>query len=361
MKLIRIFGLASHSFKERTSGVDFVRIIQPLKALNGYKDDEVEFKTTIFDPKNTDSFDWRDVFRDYDIVYFNYVNNDIGYAIMGLMAQKYGRKLVCDLDDNLWSILPDNGAYEAFKKGSEGIKIVTAIFNDVHYMTCTNHYLRNAIAFNTLKTHDKIKIFPNYIDLDLYKHRCNFKDRGYYVGLHFGSSTHFTSLANEEFKKGMDRIMRDYPNFTLHTVGAFLPSYQQKWGARYKQGFGAEDIFKWIEIMPKFLDEADFMIVPLNDNVYNRSKSAIKRWEASSAKLPFIAQNIRQYNEVIDNGIDGFLCNTADDWYNSISKLILDKDLRRSMGEAGYQRTVREAQIQDHVVDYANFFKSIIE
>ena len=52
MKLIRLFGMPAHTFKHRTSGVDFARIIQPLKALDGYKDNEAEFQVTIFDVKN---------------------------------------------------------------------------------------------------------------------------------------------------------------------------------------------------------------------------------------------------------------------------------------------------------------------
>ena len=93
MRKAKIFALPSHTFIDKVSGVDYARIIQPMKFLNGYKDDEIEIETTVYDHSKSKSFDWRDIFQEYDIVYFNYTTNDIGYAIMGLLAQKYNKKL----------------------------------------------------------------------------------------------------------------------------------------------------------------------------------------------------------------------------------------------------------------------------
>ena len=278
---------------------------------------------------------------------------------MGTMAQKYGKKLICDLDDNLWDILIDNGAYDIFKKGSQSLKVVTCILNDVHYVTCTNQYLKNVIAHNTTKTHDKIKVFPNYIDLELYKYRKEFKDNAHVTGLHFGSSTHFVSLADKEFINALDRIMKEYPNFTFYTIGSFFPRYKINWGVRYKQGYGDTDILKWIDKMPEFIAQSDFMLVPLMVNVYNRAKSSCKYLEASSTKLPGAYQRIRQYEEIIKDGENGFLCTTEQEWYEKITKLINDAQLRKEMGKKAFE-TAKEWSIQVHVKEYASFFKQVL-
>jgi glycosyltransferase involved in cell wall biosynthesis len=195
MKKIRIFALPSHQTIDRTSGVDFARIIQPMQHLNGWKDDEVEFEVTMFDINETT--DWLYVAKNYDIIYLNYIANSWGYAAMGAMARKHGVKLVLDVDDSLWNIRSDNSAYIAYHKGSEPLNHFTCICDDVDYMTCTNSYLKNVIVHNTHKKHDQIKVFPNYIDLDLYRFRPPFKDTAEIQLTHFGCFDDKTEILTE--------------------------------------------------------------------------------------------------------------------------------------------------------------------
>jgi len=366
MKTIKIFSLPSHATKERTSGVDFARIIQPSKHLNGYADREARFEVDVYDPNEEELHaqpaEWMKIAKSYGIIYFNYLNNPWGFAAMGAMARANGVKLVMDLDDSLWNISPDNPAYEVYKKGGQAIRDFISICNEVDYITCTNDYLKHVIMNNTKKTADKIKVFPNYIDLNLYSHRSPFKDDRQIRLMHFGSTTHFIDLADSEFRKGIDRIMTEYPNVTVKMIGAFQADFKNKWGARYETAYGDTDIYKWIDgRFREYLDECDILVVPLIDNIYNRCKSPIKFLEASSAKKPGVWQDIRQYQEVVDHGKNGFLAKKASGWYRLIKTLIDDTDKRRKMGEAAFKTIEDNWTIQEHVPDYASFFKSIID
>lgn len=356
MKKIKVFVLPSHQSKERTSGVDFVRVIQPMVKLNGYKDDEIEIETTIYDINK--STDWLEVAKTYDVIYFNYLNNPWGFAAMGSMARSHGVKMVMDVDDSLWNLRADNPAYNVYKKGSQQLSDFTAICNEVDYLTVTNQYLKHVAMNNTRKSADKVIVFPNYIDLELYNYRPEFKDN-YEINLvHFGSTTHFTDLQNHEFIRGLDRIMKEYPNVIFTTVGAFIPEFRQKWGMRYKNPYGNSDIYKWVkDHFPKFMDDVDIMLVPLDDDIYNRCKSSIKWIEASSAKKTGVWQDIRQYREVIRNGENGFLAKKDTEWYNAIKKLIEDKEARRKLGEQAFKDVSDGWQIQNHLKEYADFFK----
>lgn len=359
MKKIRVFALPSHQTKERTSGVDFARVIQPMLALNGYKDEEVEFEVTLFNIE--EKTDWLHVAQNYDIIFFNYLQNPWGFAAMGAMARKHGVKLIMDLDDSLWNIKSDNPAASVFAKGSDNIRNFTAICNEVDYITCTNSYLKNVIINNTYKRPEKIFVFPNYIDLERYSHRSPFKDTEEIILTHFGSTTHFMDLCDEEFTKGIDKVMSEYPNVKLRTVGSFIPRYRARWGLRYENAYGDTDIYKWIaNKFPGFMDETDILVVPLINDLYNRCKSGIKYLEASSAKKPGVYQRIRQYEELVD-GENGLLAYRADEWYEAIKKLIDDKELRRSMGEKAFETVEKEHQMKDKVVDYAEFFKEILD
>lgn len=360
MKKIRIFAFPSHSPRTQVSGVDWARIIQPMEHLNGYSDGETTFEVDMWDGKKIEPNKWYLKVGRYDIVYLGYLVNDLVFATLGCMARLRGVKMVMDIDDALWLINPDNTVYETYKKGSKGIDVITSIANEVDYVTCTNSYLRNVIANYTLKKHEKIAVFPNCIDLDFYSYRADLQDKKNLRITHFGSSSHYADLTNPEFVTGMDRIMQEYPNVTFLTIGSFFPEFREKWGQRYEEGPGHPNLKVWVkERFPEVMAKTDIFVAPLTENVYNRAKSDIKRSEVGTAKVPFIGQRIRQYEEVITDGVDGFLARTADEWYSSIKKLLDDFNLRKKIGEAGFERVKRERQIKDLVPEYAKFFKIV--
>lgn len=361
MKTIKIFGVPSHASKDRTSGVDFARIIQPLQHLNGWTNGKVKIETVVYDPNNEIHNDWRVVAKKFDIVYFNYTANPWAFAAMGAMCRANNVPMVLDLDDNLFNITQDNPAYEVYKKGSDGLRNFTAITNEVDYVTCTNRYLSNVILYNTRKSSDKVFVFDNYIDLDLYKYPQPFKDTEEILLTHFGSTTHFVDLQNKEFVEGVRRILRDFPTVRFLTVGSFVPSFRNNWGNRYENEFGHVDIYTWIkDKFPNVMKKTDICVVPLENLPYTRCKSAIKYLEMSSAKKPGVWQKIRQYAEVI-NGENGILAETSNEWYEAIKSLVLDAKKRKEMGEKAYQDIVENRQMKDNVNKYAEFFINVFD
>jgi glycosyltransferase involved in cell wall biosynthesis len=355
MKTIKIFVVPSHQTLERTSGVDFARVIQPMQHLNGWTNGEVKFKTTIFDPIKNKNLNWIEVVNKYDMIFFNYTLSDWSFAAMGAMARKAGVPMVMDLDDNLWNVASDNVAYEVLKPGGQGVKVLTAITKEVDYVTVTNQYLKNVVIHNTGKAHDRVKVFDNYINLDLYKYPLEFKDTAEITLTHFGSSTHFVDLQNKAFMTGVDRVMKDYPNVNFLTVGSFIPAMRYKWGQRYQNEFGHVDIYKWVS--DRFSDvmaKTDICVVPLEENVYTRAKSAIKFLEMSSAVKPGVWQDIRQYQEAVVPGT-GLLARTDTNWYAEIKKLIDDKEFRKQMGQNAYNHIKDNYQMKDKIDKYAEF------
>ena len=355
--MIKVFGFPSFTTKKRQSGVDYVRMVLPMTELK--KQDG--FKVDIFTPDREEMV-WDKTAEKFDVFYFNYLNNPWGFATMGAMARKNGVKLIMDLDDNIWNILSDNKAYGVWKPGGKPIRELTAIANEVDHITCTNRYLRNAIIANTDKKIEDITILPNRIDIDsVYTWRKPFKEELSITIGHFGSTTHFHSLQEEEFVKGMNKLMREYPNVKFRTIGAFIPKFREMWGRRYEEKAGSPDLMTWIkERAPEVLADVDFLAVPLNNNVYNRSKSSIKFLEASSMMIPGCYQNIRQYKKVINHGVNGMLCESARDWYKSMKTLIDNPPLRKNIAKAAYETVEKDWQMKDHVQEYVDMFEKVV-
>ena len=360
MRTIKLYGFPSHQTKERTSGVDFARVIQPMKHLNGYTDGEVIFETTLYDINKEPRDNWVDIAKEYDAVFLNYTVLDVPYAYMGAPIRGEGKKIIYDLDDAIWYVNPDNIVHDQLKELNAGY-LVTCMLDDADGVVTTNGYLRNIIADKSYKRHKDILVAPNCIDFELYNKTFTPKKRNEVVLMHFGSTSHFSDLLRPDFVEGVDRILKEYPNVRLKTVGAFIPEFRYKWGNRYENAFGDVDIYRWIsEKFPLYMEEADIMVVPLIDNVYNRGKSDIKAMEIGSTGKPAVFSSTRPYIETIEHGKTGFLANSADEWYQHIKALIDSIELRKKLGSALYRYVRSYRQAKDIVPLYAGFIRRIL-
>lgn len=354
-KVKKIFVYPAHCDGKHTPGVDYVRVIRPMQELAK----QPGFEVTIFNGEK--KMDWRKIAKEYDALYINYITNAWGYVAMASQMELNHKKIVYDLDDLIWEIQEDNAAYATYKPGSEGRATVTDIIaRGCDYVTCTNQYLKNGIAHYTGKSHNQIQVFPNYIDLDLYKWRSDNKEK-YEVKIgYFGSSSHFNDLVNPGFVGGLEKLMSEYPQVRFFTVGAMIQQIKKRFGPRYDTGFGDHDIFKWVKMMPLLLGDIDIFVAPLVDITYARAKSGIKFLEYSSTKIPGVYQNIRQYKEVVEHGKNGFLCETAHDWYSSLRDLVESRELRIKMGKEAFKTVKNHWTIQKNINQYVDFFNKVV-
>lgn len=357
VKPIKIFALPSHQQKDHTSGVDFARVIQPMNYLNGYK----EFEVDIYDIHAKIQPNWIQVAKDYDVVFLNYTVLDWAFAAMGAPLRHYGKKIIYDIDDCIWHIRADNPTYEQFHANDGAfIHNIRSMIDEVDHVTTTTRYLRNVIVDKTFKRHNQITVLPNYIDLSRYNKTFKVKEDYKTIILHFGSTTHFEDLLQKPFAKAMERIMEIYPHVEFMTVGSFMPEYRARFGRRYINEFGATDIYAWIQKMPQFMAIADIVVAPVESDIYNRCKSAIKYLEYSSAKIPGVYQDINQYQDIVEDGVNGYLASTEDEWFKRLKILIDNRKLRASIGESSYQ-TAKKNQIEDHIEEYAEVIRTVLD
>ncbi len=360
MKTIKIYAFSTHQTKERTSGVDFCRVIQPMKALDGYCDGEVKFEVTFHNIHKKKQDNWLAIAKEYDLIFTNYTVLDWGFAYMGLAVRKEGKKMIMDIDDAVWHIGKDNIAHDAMKELS-GPQKISCMLAEVDGITCTNRYLKNVILNYVKKDSDKIAVLSNQIDLSLYNTTHPAKDTNTITLLHFGATGHFLDQLDPEFVKGMDRIFREYPNVRFKAIGSFISELRKKWGRRYENDFGDVDIYKWIsDKFPCFMEECDIMVVSLLDNIYNRSKSDVKFLESASAMKPGVFAAVRPYTDTIINGETGYLAKTSGDWYKYLKLLIDSKEERQRIGENAYDYVVANRQMKSNIKPYAEFIKKIL-
>jgi len=92
-----------------------------------------------------------------------------------------------------------------------------------------------------------------------------------------------------------------------------------------------------IELCPyrdylKVLAECDISIAPLENYIFNYSKSNIKYIEASILAIPSVCSPRPTFSHVINHGENGFLCKSNDEWLSVLVMLVNSAELRHEIG-----------------------------
>ncbi len=106
-----------------------------------------------------------------------------------------------------------------------------------------------------------------------------------------------------------------------------------------------------------YLSDADIGLMPLKETPRAKGKCAFKALQYMAVGTPAIISPVGMNADVIDDGVNGFLARTPEEWKDKLEQLIQDADLRERMG-----RAARET-VQRHYSHDANYpiFKQVME
>ena len=128
------------------------------------------------------------------------------------------------------------------------------------------------------------------------------------IGYASGSRAH-----DEDFKtvaKALADVLNLYEHVELQVIGYVvmppeLEPFKDRINTRPFTGY-----VKYFEALSRI----DINIVPLVEDRFNACKSAIRYLEASLCRVPTVAASVGQFSEIIDDGQDGHLAKTNEDF-----------------------------------------------
>lgn len=82
-------------------------------------------------------------------------------------------------------------------------------------------------------------------------------------------------------------------------------------------------------------------MAPLQDSLFNESKSRLKLAEMSACGVPWVASPTREYKTFAAESGTGILASSPNEWHRALKQLVENPDLRAEMSEAGreYMKT----------------------
>ena len=106
--------------------------------------------------------------------------------------------------------------------------------------------------------------------------------------------------------------------------------------------------------------EFDLVIAPLADNLFNRCKSGLKFLEYSAIGAPGVYSRLSPYEEIVSDGVNGFLAVNKTEWFDKLTQLIESPDLRYQMAVAA-QKTVEENWLlSQNIHSWDDIYKRLI-
>jgi glycosyltransferase involved in cell wall biosynthesis len=85
---------------------------------------------------------------------------------------------------------------------------------------------------------------------------------------------------------------------------------------------------------------ADIGIMPLPDDEWTKGKCGFKALQYMALEIPALVTPVGVNTEIVEHGVDGFVCSTEQMWQVYITELIIDKSKAKHMGMMG-RKTVQ--------------------
>jgi glycosyltransferase involved in cell wall biosynthesis len=108
------------------------------------------------------------------------------------------------------------------------------------------------------------------------------------------------------------------------------------------------------------LQDCEIGLVPLTDLPWNRWKFFFKTVQYMAVGLPVVARRLGSNSEIITHGVNGFLVESNDEWYDCLRALVTNRDLRRRMGEAARETIVTRYSTQIQMPRMVSIFEHVL-
>lgn len=240
-----------------------------------------------------------------------------------ILSKLLRKKYIFDFDDAIW--LPNYSESNAKFHRLKAYWKTKHVIKWAKKVSAGNSFLADyAKEFNS-----NIEIIPTTIDLkNSHNQMTNQEINPVVIGW---TGTHTTTQYIQSIVPVLEEIKKKY-DFEFRLISNHPPEFEipnlnyVKWQKKTE----IEDLSK-----------INIGLMPLEETVWSKGKCAFKALQYMSLEIPAVVSPVGMNKEVIQNGENGFLCNSTEEWISTIEKLIQDIELRKSIGKAG-RKTVEE-------------------
>ncbi|MGQ9863339.1 MAG: glycosyltransferase family 4 protein [Bacteroidia bacterium] len=288
---------------------------------------------------------WKELrqIRQYDGVFIQRESFMLGTSFFERHIKKAGVKLIFDFDDAIWlpSVSPANKAFSWLKSPRK----VPEILSLADKVIAGNAYLAAyARTYNPNTT-----IIPTTIDTEYHVPKPTPPRNQVILGWTGSAST---NAYLQEFLPVLSRLKEKYPSHVsfymisdrpLSVPAPFLHFIP------WKKETEIKDLYRF-----------DIGIMPLPDTPWTRGKCGLKGLQYMALEIPTVMSPVGVNTEIIQDGENGFLAATEEEWIEKLSLLIESPQLREKLGKAGRKTVVEKYSVEANKHKYLQVFQEVL-
>lgn len=278
--------------------------------------------------------------RRFDYIFIHREASMIGPPIFEFIIAKILRKkYIYDFDDAIW--LPNYSQSNARFHRLKAYGKIKKIIKWADKVTVGNSFLKDyALSFNS-----NVTIVPTTIDLENV-HNLKTKHEEGIVRIGWTGS-HTTMEYLPLLVPTLKELEKEHP-IKFRVISNHPPEIE----------LDCLEYIEWNkETEIKDLAEIHIGVMPLQDSVWAKGKCGFKGLQYMALHIPSVMSNVGVNPEIIDNGTNGFICETPDDWKQVLLKLIKDVKLRQNIGSAGHETVKDRYSVAANTSKYLALFE----
>ena len=255
-----------------------------------------------------------------------------------LYIKVFKKKLIYDFDDAIWvaQISEHNSFALAFKNVNKVKKICTWAYK----ISCGNEYLCNYAR----KYNQNVVYNPTCVDTEK---RHNIISNHDVARVTIGWTGSFSTLKYIDPVIPVLKKLQEKYDFDVKIICNQKPSFDIK-NLHYVEWTEENEV-------PE-LATCQIGLMPLTNDEWSEGKCGFKLIQYLSLAIPAVSSPVGVNKKIIEDGVNGYLCNTEEDWYTAIEKMILDKVLRKEMGGAGRKKIIKEYSLLSNKDNFISIF-----
>jgi glycosyltransferase involved in cell wall biosynthesis len=279
----------------------------------------------------------------YDIIFIQRECFMIGSSFFEKKFAKSKAKIIYDFDDSIWlsNVSEANKKFAWLKSPHKTSEIISL----AHLIIAGNEYLKRY----SLNYNKNTIVIPTTIDTEEYKK----KEKTMSDKVVIGWSGSITTIQHFEYSLNiLKKLNIKYPNKLEFRVIGDADYVNEELGIK---GLGWN---KETEIDD--LSQFDIGIMPLPDDEWAKGKCGLKGLQYMALEIPTVMSPVGVNTEIIQDGENGFLAATEQDWIEKLSLLIESPELREKIGKAGRKTVVEKYSVEANKQKYLEAFNSVL-